>query len=150
MRSTTFLASFLCAILTSALPTDNNYKHLTQARQQDAPQSVVTLRLVPASPTYNAKHKSQQQQLSTTTADILTVIVGQTISLDTNPLRLQGIELLNVSEGMSLSGENVVPEEVRCTAAKGFSSQTVDLRLGGGAVVLNGGKSVVVSRIECS
>jgi hypothetical protein len=120
-------------------------------QKQDPIQSIVTLRLITAKPTYNADLQQQNPNEKKVSLDkILSVIVGQTLSRETKPLPLIGVEVLSVSEGVSLSGKKVDPGTVMCTASKDFSSRTAGaFMLGSGPEVFDGGEKVAITRIEC-
>jgi hypothetical protein len=120
-------------------------------QKQDPIQSIVTLRLITAKPAYNADLLQQNPNEKKVSLDkILSVIVGQTLSRETKPLPLIGVEVLSVSEGVSLSGKKVDPRTVMCTASKDFSSRTAGaFMLGSGPEVFDGGEKVPITRIEC-
>ena len=112
---------------------------------RNSEQSVVTLRLISADPVPNG-----QQQPSADPGTILKVLVGQTLSRDTEPLNLRGIEVLSVSTGVTLEGKPVDPRSVVCTAAKNFSSRIAgEFALSSGLVMLDNGKKVVITQIAC-
>jgi hypothetical protein len=120
-------------------------------QKQNPIQSVVTLRLITAKPAYNTDLQQQNPNEKKVSLDkILSVIVGQTLSRETKPLPLIGVEVLSVSEGVSLSGKKVDPRTVMCTASKDFSSRTAGaFMLGSGPEVFDGGERVAITRIEC-
>ncbi|KAF2788555.1 hypothetical protein K505DRAFT_328856 [Melanomma pulvis-pyrius CBS 109.77] len=146
MKSVITLANLLTLTCASALP-----RHHNDALPQNAAQSIVTVRLIASHPSYDTQPQPQSQQYQQeSSSDILTIIVGQTIFRDTNPLLLQGVEVLDVREGVSLSGERVNPRSVVCTAAKEFSSRSAGkFGLGSRAVMFDDGEQVVITRIEC-
>jgi hypothetical protein len=118
---------------------------------QSVTQSIVTLRLITTKHPHNTDLQTQNPNEQKASPDkILSVIVGQTLSRETKPLPLIGIEVLDVSEGVSLSGKKVDPRIVMCTASKDFSHRTVGASmLGSGPEVFDGGEKVAITRIEC-
>jgi hypothetical protein len=125
--------------------------NLNAVTSQSAAQSIVTLRLITTKHPHNTDLQIQNPNEQKASPDkILSVIVGQTLSRETKPLPIIGVEVLNISEGISLSGKKVDPRTVMCTASKDFSHRTVGaFMLGSGPEVFDAGEEVAITRIEC-
>jgi hypothetical protein len=120
-----------------------NFSHQTR----NPAQSIVTLSLIPQ---ILSPNNEQSQQPTISKDNILTVIVGQTLSSNGNLLQLQGMEMIHVSAGVSLSGDMVAPKRVVCIALNGFSGQSAGTaKLGGGPIAFGGRETVIISTIEC-
>lgn len=143
-----FIITLTAVLLTlvSALPHTLN----TDA-PKNAIQSIVTLRLITIKPNQNTELQQQNpNEQKVFSGKILSVIVGQTLSRETKPLPLIGVEVLSVSEGVSLSGRKVDPRTVMCTASRDCSTRTAGaFMLGSGPEVFDGGEKVAISSIAC-
>ena len=112
--------------------------------------STVTIRTI--SPVAN-HYSTSNQAPSTPASQHLTVIVGQTLSLDTDPLLLQGVEITHITAGetLSLLPQTVVEDDghIVCTAERADRSAIVSFTVGQKGVLIDGGRVVSVARIGC-
>jgi hypothetical protein len=112
--------------------------------------STVTIRTItPVATHYSTSNQSPSQPAS----QHLTVIVGQTLSLDADPLLLQGVEITRITPGETLSilPGNVVEDDghVVCTAERADRSAIMKFRVGEKGVLVDGGRVVEVARVGC-
>lgn len=99
-------------------------------------------------------HYTTSNQLPTSdTAQHLQIIVGQTLSLDHDPLHIQGLEIVAVKSGASLSllPGNVEENDwrVACSARIEGRQELVEFDMMDKGVLLAGGRLVKVSRLSC-
>jgi hypothetical protein len=112
--------------------------------------STVTIRTI--SPVAN-HYSTSNQSPSVPASQHLNVIVGQTLSLDADPLLLQGVEITHITPGetLSLLPQMVVEDDghVICTAERADRSKIVTFAVGQNGVLIDGGRVVGVARIGC-
>jgi hypothetical protein len=130
--------SALCALRTNAAPL--------------APRtalSTVTIRTISPISTH---YITSNQSPSAPASQHLTVIVGQTLSLDA-PLRLQGVEITHISAGETLGvlPQAVVEDDghVVCTAEGADRRSIVRFTVGQKGVLIDGGRVIGVARVGC-
>ncbi|KAJ4984812.1 hypothetical protein SVAN01_09685 [Stagonosporopsis vannaccii] len=101
----------------------------------------------------NTHYTTSNQSPTSDTTQHLSVIVGQTLSLDHDPLHIQGLEMVAVKAGESLSLLPGSVDEndwrVTCSARIAGRQELVDFGLMDKGVLLAGGRLVKVSRISC-
>jgi hypothetical protein len=109
---------------------------ITLASSAPTPLATVQLRLIGPNVHYST---SEQTPSSHTGGHIMTLAVGQSLSLDHAPLSLQGLEVVSVSSA----------QKVVCKASLDFSSKGVTAKSGEGEVILDEGKVVMVTGLSC-
>ncbi|CAI6336033.1 unnamed protein product [Periconia digitata] len=112
--------------------------------------SMLTLRL---HSTISTHYETTQQVPNKASGALLHIAVGTNLSLDHAPLRIQGIEIANIHEGMDLSSPprfvKEDSEDVVCKAQIGWSSKGVEFKLNRRVVALNEGDMENVTGLSC-
>jgi hypothetical protein len=112
--------------------------------------STVTIRTISPISTH---YITSNQSPSAPASQHLTVIVGQTLSLDADPLRLQGVEITHISAGETLGilPQAVVEDDghIVCTAEGADRRSIVRFTVGQKGVLIDGGRVVGIARVGC-
>ncbi|KAF3004314.1 hypothetical protein E8E13_009238 [Curvularia kusanoi] len=99
-------------------------------------------------------HYTVSNQISTTDqSQHLTVIVGQTLSLEHDPLHLQGLQIESITAGDSLSllssSVDVNDARVTCSARVEGRDGWLEFDIQDKGVLLAGGRLAKVTRLSC-
>ncbi|KAJ8106529.1 hypothetical protein OPT61_g9472 [Boeremia exigua] len=102
-----------------------------------------------------SNHYATQNQAPTTdNTQHLTIIVGQTLALERDPLPVQGLEIVGVTAGESLSilpqGVEVDDWRVTCVARFEGREDVVEFDMKDRGVLLAGGRVARVVRLSCA
>lgn len=113
--------------------------------------ATVDLRIIgPQSNHYSTANQSPTSDQS----QHLTVIVGQTLSLDHDALQLQGFQIIAIKAGESLSllPEQVVEDDwrVECSALFDGRTELLVFDMKDNGVLLNEGRLAKVTRLNCA
>lgn len=113
--------------------------------------ATVDLRIIgPRSTHYTASSQSPTSDQSSH----LTVIVGQTLSLDRDPLHIQGLQIASIKAGDSLSLLPTTIEDndwrVSCTARIDGREDLFEFDMNDKGVLLAGGRLAKVTRLNCA
>lgn len=124
---------------------------LATAAPCHTPDAKVALRIVTPTRAYHPSSDMQQSlQVST---EIVQVLVGQTLSMDHAPLRMQAIKIAEITKGKDLSpsARTVAQDDWRvvCKAKIGYGSKGWVFGVEDGSVSLNNGEPVDVTGLEC-
>jgi hypothetical protein len=109
----------------------------TPAPQPPQPITSVRLRTIGLDTT----HYTTSTQRPAKSGHIITISVGQALSLDQNPLLLQGFEIVSLEPKRNT--------KVFCKVSLGYSSAGVVVSMKDGMRMLDGGKVVQVTGLSC-
>ncbi|KAF2621270.1 hypothetical protein BU25DRAFT_239602 [Macroventuria anomochaeta] len=102
----------------------------------------------------NTRYSSLNQSPMSDQSQHLTIIVGQTLSLDHDPLHIQGLQIAAIKAGESLSllPTGVVENDWRvvCSARIDGSEDLFEFDLKDKGMLLAGGRLVKVTRLSCA
>lgn len=101
----------------------------------------------------NTHYTTTNQSPTSDQSQRLTVVVGQTLSLDHDPLHVQGLQIAAIKAGDSLSllPTSVVDDDWRviCSARIEGREDVVDFDLKDKGVLLSDGRLAKVTRLSC-
>ena len=145
MRLSTYFAAIasLAALATSA-PT-------TRRRDASSPGlATVTLRLTGSQTTH---YTATNQSPTDDQAQHLTIVVGQTLSLEKDPLHIQGLQIDGIKAGDSLSQRSTIVDEndsrVSCSAQVDGRDGPFEFDVQDKGVLLAGGRLARVRSLSC-
>ena len=102
----------------------------------------------------NTHYLAGDQQSTSDQSQHLTIIVGQTLSLDHDPLHIQGLQIASVKAGESLSLLSTSIEEddqrIVCSARVKGREDLLQFDMHDQGVLLAAGRLVKVTRLSCS
>jgi hypothetical protein len=144
MRLSTYFAAIasLAALATSAP---------TRKRDASSPDlATVTLRLTGSQ---NTHYAATNQSPTNDQAQHLTIVVGQTLSLENDPLHIQGLQIDGIKAGKSLSLRSSTVDEndsrVSCSAQVDGRDGPFEFELQDKGVLLAGGRLARVRSLSC-